>query len=62
MIEVEVRCNDRVDLAEADTPEAALAAARHLYDEHEFAGWTLPITTTFRVDGLVVATEKGRKP
>lgn len=62
MIEVEVTCNDVTDRAEADDPESAIKAARCLYEEHRYANWTFPITTTFRVNGAISATMKGRKP
>jgi len=63
MIEVEVRCDNRSDRAEADDEESALVAARCLYQEiwRSRLG-AFPVTTIFRVDGEVVATMKGRRP
>jgi hypothetical protein len=63
MIEVEVLCDNRSDRAEADDPESAIIAGRNLYREiWESRLGAFPVTTIFRVDGLVVATMKGRRP
>jgi hypothetical protein len=64
MIAVEVRCNGRLDRAEADSPEAAVYAARVLWAEayETWAGAFRPDVLFRGPDGAVITIERGRRP
>lgn len=65
-IEVTVESPSGRDVAECETAEDALYAARTLFDEARgdkpVQGFTASIVTTFRVDGKVVRMYEGRRP
>ena len=64
MIGVTVACNRHEDLAEADTAEGALLAARTLFDEayERWGGAFQPRIIFHLPDGRIITFPPGRKP